>query len=65
MLVLLLEIGLITPPVGINLFIVSENSGVPSNTGLKGSIPFVGVLLVALLLLILFPQIALFLPSIM
>ena len=64
-LVLLLEIGLVTPPVGINLFIVSENSGIPSNKVLVGSIPFICVLLVALLLIILFPQIALYLPSLM
>ncbi|MFJ8063975.1 TRAP transporter large permease [Psychrobacillus sp. NPDC096426] len=64
-LVLLLEIGLVTPPVGINLFIVSENSGIPSNRVLVGSIPFIGVLFVALLLIILFPQIALYLPSLM
>ncbi|MFJ7735546.1 TRAP transporter large permease [Lysinibacillus sp. NPDC097287] len=64
-LVLLLEIGLITPPVGINLFIVSENSGIPSNKVMVGSVPFLGVLLVALLLIILFPQIVLFLPSLM
>ena len=64
-LVLLLEIGLVTPPVGINLFIVSENSGVPSNKVLVGSLPFIVVLLVALLLIIIFPQIVLFLPSLM
>jgi len=64
-LVLLLEIGLVTPPVGINLFIVSENSGIPSNRVLVGSIPFICVLFVALILIIVFPQIALYLPSLM
>lgn len=64
-LVLLLEIGLITPPVGLNLFIVSENSGISSNKVMIGSFPFLVVLLVALILLILFPQISLFLPSLM
>ncbi len=62
-LVLLLEIGLVTPPVGINLFIVSENSGVHSNRVLVGAIPFIVVMLLALLLIMAFPQIALYLPS--
>lgn len=62
-LVLLLEIGLVTPPVGINLFIVSENSGVHSNKVIVGSIPFIAVMLIAVVLLILFPEIVLYLPS--
>ncbi|MCM3691074.1 TRAP transporter large permease [Neobacillus niacini] len=62
-LVLLLEIGLVTPPVGINLYITSDNSGVPVKDVLKGSLPFIGVLLLTILILVFFPQIALFLPS--
>ncbi|WP_342433351.1 TRAP transporter large permease subunit [Neobacillus sp. FSL H8-0543] len=61
--VLLLEIGLVTPPVGINLYITSQQSGVSVSKVLKGSIPFIGVLLFTVLLIILFPQIVLFLPS--
>ncbi|PIC64905.1 C4-dicarboxylate ABC transporter permease [Sporosarcina sp. P13] len=64
-LVLLLEIGLVTPPVGINLFITSEQSGISTGKVLRGSVPFISVLLVALLIIILFPQIALYLPSLM
>lgn len=63
--VLLLEIGLVTPPVGFNLFITSQHSGVPVNTVLRGSMLFIGVLLVTLVILIIFPQITLLLPSIM
>ncbi|WML42261.1 TRAP transporter large permease subunit [Neobacillus sp. OS1-2] len=63
MVVLVLEIGLVTPPVGINLYITSQQSGVSVNKVLKGSIPFIGVLLLTVLLIILFPQIVLFLPS--
>lgn len=61
--VLLLEIGMVTPPVGLNLFITSQHSGVPIITVLKGSLIFIGVLLLVILLVILFPQIALFLPE--
>ena len=61
--VLLLEIGLVTPPVGINLYITSKQTGIPDSKVFKGSLPFIGVLLLTILLLIIFPQIILFLPS--
>lgn len=61
--VILLEIGLVTPPVGINLFITSKYANVPVERVFYGSIPFIMILFFLILLLILFPQIALFLPS--
>ena len=61
--VLLLEIGLVTPPVGINLFITSKYSNIPVNKVFYGSVPFIGILLFTILLLIVFPQIALYLPT--
>ncbi|RID88494.1 TRAP transporter large permease [Peribacillus asahii] len=61
--VLLLEIGLVTPPVGINLFITSKHSQVPVDRVFYGSIPFIGILLLTILLLVVFPQIALYLPT--
>ncbi len=61
--VLLLEIGLVTPPVGINLFITSKQTGIPDSKVFKGSLPFLGVLMVAILLMIIFPEIVLYLPS--
>ncbi|USK61692.1 TRAP transporter large permease [Peribacillus asahii] len=61
--VLLLEIGLVTPPVGINLFITSKHSQVPVDRVFYGSIPFIGILLLTILLLVIFPQIALYLPT--
>ncbi len=63
--VILLEIGLVTPPVGMNLFITSQHSKVPVQKVLIGSIPFIFVLLFTILLLIIFPQVVLFLPSYM
>ncbi|MCH6265303.1 TRAP transporter large permease [Neobacillus citreus] len=61
--VLLLEIGLVTPPVGINLYITSQQSGISVNKVLKGSVPFIGVLLLTVILIIIFPEIVLYLPS--
>lgn len=63
--VLLIEIGLVLPPVGMNLYITGELSGIAIKKVLTGSIPFIIVLLVTVLILTVFPQIATFLPSIM
>ncbi|HWL26411.1 MAG TPA: TRAP transporter large permease, partial [Ureibacillus sp.] len=61
--VLLLEIGLVTPPVGINLFITSKYSKIPVDRVFYGSVPFIGILLLTILLLVIFPQIVLYLPT--
>lgn len=56
-------IGIVTPPVAANVFIVHKMSGTPLATVYKGVVPFlIGMILVAALLFI-FPQIALFLPN--
>ncbi|MDT3701055.1 MAG: TRAP transporter large permease [Thermincola sp.] len=62
---LAVEIGMITPPVGLNLFIIKAISDVPMGKIMAGALPFVFVLIFALILLTIFPQIALFLPSMM
>jgi tripartite ATP-independent transporter DctM subunit len=65
-LVILIEIGLITPPVGINLFTIQ--AVVPNLTTVmevaRGSLPFVGLLLGGVGLLILFPELVLWLPRV-
>jgi C4-dicarboxylate transporter, DctM subunit len=55
--------GVITPPVGVNSYVVSGISKIPLNTVFKGIWPFLIALCVASVLLIAFPQIALFIPS--
>lgn len=64
--VLMCEIGLITPPVGINCYVVAGS--VPDlelGEVFRGIIPFLLMNLVAVTLLIFFPSLALFLPSLM
>ncbi len=64
--VLTLEMGLISPPVGINVFIVkSVAPSVPLGHIYRGVLPFWLSMLLALTILISFPQIALFLPNTM
>jgi tripartite ATP-independent transporter DctM subunit len=59
-----LEIGLITPPVGLNLFVVNAIApDVPTRTILWGAVPYVLAMVVAILILCIFPGIATWLPD--
>jgi tripartite ATP-independent transporter DctM subunit len=60
-----IEIALITPPVALNLFLVSGTFRVPATDVIRGVAPFLVVLIIFLGLLIAFPQISLWLPSMM
>lgn len=61
------EIGLITPPVGMNLLILKNAvpGGVRMSELFKGIMPFVGVLLFGMLLIVVMPAIATWLPDLM
>ncbi|MEO7243403.1 MAG: TRAP transporter large permease [Variovorax sp.] len=63
MLVTVCEIGMILPPVGINLFVIQGIAKVPLGTVVRGIAPFAVVDGVRLLLLSLFPWLATWLPS--
>ncbi len=59
-----MEIGLISPPVGLNLYVINGISpDIPLKTILLGSLPFVACMVVAIILLCLFPSIATWLPE--
>jgi tripartite ATP-independent transporter DctM subunit len=55
-------IGLITPPYGVVLFVLNAVTGIPLRTINRDIWPFIGVLVVALILMILFPELVLWLP---
>ncbi len=59
---LAIEMGGVIPPVGLNLFAVSGTTGVPVARVMKGAIPFLFTDGVVLLLVLLFPILALWLP---
>ncbi|MPZ56958.1 MAG: TRAP transporter large permease subunit [Rhizobiales bacterium] len=64
LMVIVLEMGLISPPVGINVFVVKGLvPDVPLSKVFAGIFPFWFAMVVALIMLIAFPQIALFLPN--
>ncbi len=59
-----MELGLITPPVGLNLFVINGICpDVKLPTILKGALPFMGCMVVAILLLCVFPGLATWLPA--
>ncbi len=63
----LAEISLITPPVGLNVYVVRSASPIPLKLEevFAGVMPFLAIDILALLLLIAIPEISLFLPSLM
>ena len=61
-----MEIGLISPPVGLNLYVINGIAPeIPLKTILKGSLPYVACMVVAILILCLFPGIATWLPDVL
>jgi C4-dicarboxylate transporter DctM subunit len=66
LIICVVEIGLISPPVGMNLFVLSTLlPQVPTTTVFRGVLPFMAADIVRLAILIAFPVISLWLPSLM
>ena len=66
LIVVVVEIGLISPPVGMNLFVLSTLlPQVPTRTVFRGVLPFFTADCVRLAILIAVPSISLYLPSLM
>jgi tripartite ATP-independent transporter DctM subunit len=62
--IVVIEIGMITPPIGINVFVMhGVRRDIPLSTIFKGIVPFFGADIVRLLLIILFPAISIWLPQ--
>ncbi|MCI7020217.1 MAG: TRAP transporter large permease [Clostridiales bacterium] len=60
-----LMIGILTPPMGTALFVVSRVGNIQFKTLVKGVLPFLIPLIITLILLNVFPQITLFLPTLL
>ncbi|WP_110656699.1 TRAP transporter large permease [Salinicola halimionae] len=62
--ILFVEMALITPPVGLNLYIVqAARRGKPFSDVIVGTLPFIVAMLLMAALLVIFPSIALWLPN--
>jgi tripartite ATP-independent transporter DctM subunit len=59
-----MEIGLISPPVGLNLYVINSIApDIPLKKILVGSLPYVGCMVIAIIILCFFPGIATWLPD--
>jgi tripartite ATP-independent transporter DctM subunit len=66
LLMVLLELALITPPIGVNLYVIQGvREGILFNDVVMGALPFVIAMLMMIALLIAFPEIALWLPQVL
>ncbi len=64
--VIMMEAGLITPPVGLNIYtLAGVVKDIPSQIIFRGALPFLWAMLGVVVLITLFPQIVLFLPQMM
>jgi C4-dicarboxylate transporter DctM subunit len=64
LMMVMLETALITPPVGVNLYVIQGVRGTGSlNDVIVGALPFVVAMTVMIILLVLFPEIALWMPK--
>ncbi len=62
-----MEIAVLTPPVGLNLYVIQglARNDITIGDVIRGCLPFIGALVSLLILLVLFPDIALILPEVM
>jgi C4-dicarboxylate transporter DctM subunit len=58
-----MEIGLVHPPVGLNLFVLSSIAVAPMSTVIRGILPFLGLLLIVLAVITYVPVLTLWLPD--
>jgi len=65
MLTIAVEMSVVTPPVGLNLFAVSSTSKIPITQVTKGAMPFFSTDAIVLLLVVFFPVLALWLPDVL
>ncbi|MEO1249984.1 MAG: TRAP transporter large permease [Pseudomonadota bacterium] len=60
-----MEIGMITPPVGLNLFVTSGVAGMPMMSVVKAAMPWLGILFIFLIMVTYIPALSTFLPTMM
>jgi C4-dicarboxylate transporter DctM subunit len=58
-----MEIGMVTPPVGLNLFVTSGITGMPVLSVVRAALPWLGVLFTFLIIITYVPWISLLLPN--
>ncbi|MDR1708532.1 MAG: TRAP transporter large permease [Candidatus Accumulibacter sp.] len=59
------EVGLLTPPMGVNLFVASRLTGATVERLAVGVLPYIGVMTLVILMVVFFPALATFLPHLL
>lgn len=62
---MIMNMGAVTPPVGLSCYVCSGVTGIPLSKVFKGAVPFLVAFGIAFILVVLFPQISLALPSLL
>lgn len=62
-----MEVAVLTPPVGLNLYVIQsiEKDRLTIVDVIKGCLPFIGALIFLIVLMVIFPQLAVWLPNVM
>jgi C4-dicarboxylate transporter, DctM subunit len=60
-----MEIGMLTPPVGLNLFVTSSITGMPLIEVIKSTLPWLLLMMVFLMMITFIPQISTYLPTLL
>ena len=60
-----MEIAFLTPPIGLNLFVLSSIAKAPMSEAVRGMVPFVAIMAVFLILITYIPEISLWLPNLL
>ena len=63
--VIVIEMGLVTPPIGMNAFTLSGITGIPTEEIFRWITPMIAAMILTIILIVIFPQIALFIPNLM
>ena len=61
----LIELGAISPPLGLNVFTLSGITGIPATKIFKSAVPYMACIIALVILLVIFPQLATFIPNTM
>lgn len=60
-----MELGMVSPPVGLNLFVTSSLTGIPMKDVVVATLPWTATIFIGLMLVTYIPQISLWLPNLM
>ncbi|MBQ6496270.1 MAG: TRAP transporter large permease [Firmicutes bacterium] len=64
-LIMIMNLGAVTPPIGLSCYVASGVTGIELNKVFRGAVPFLVAFMVAFLIVVLFPQVSLFLPGLL